>query len=257
MADDKIKQAGRQEFAKAFESAVHGGAAPRKKGYMVAVAVAVVVFAGGAVGVGAAVSHKSSAAVKTAQAATFGRGTPLRSATPASSGKAVARAQPPKGAAVRRDASVPGYSPGNVPGYLPSNVPVAQQGGHVAAEAPVAPHSAAAPQSAAPAPRKTAVTSFFITGQVSCVSGNSVEGVWVQAAKGSGFAPWQGLGNGSTSDWWFTLPRSEPYALHVGCGGTTASWKVATYSPTVSGGHNSFNCFDVAGAAGYGTCRLR
>ena len=100
-------------------------------------------------------------------------------------------------------------------------------------------------------------TSFFITGQVSCGSGNSVEGVWVQAGRGSGFAPWRGLGDGSTSDWWFTLPASEPYALHVGCGGTTAAWKVATYSPTVSGGHNSFNCFDVPGASGYGTCRLR
>lgn len=99
--------------------------------------------------------------------------------------------------------------------------------------------------------------SFNVTGQVSCTSGRSVEGVWVQTASGSGFAPWQGLGNGSTSDYWYTLPRTESFSLHVGCGGTTASWAVATYSPTVSAAHDSFNCDDVAGDAGYGTCVLR
>jgi hypothetical protein len=89
------------------------------------------------------------------------------------------------------------------------------------------------------------------------VSGNSVEGVWVQASDGAGWAPWQGLGNGSTSNWWYTLPENEAYSLHVGCGGTPASWAVAVYTPTVTGSQNSFNCYDVAGQANYGTCDLR
>ena len=89
------------------------------------------------------------------------------------------------------------------------------------------------------------------------MSGNSVEGVWVQAGDGAGWAPWQGLGNGSTSNWWYTLPKDEPYSLHVGCGGSPSSWAVADYTPTVTGAQNSFNCYDVAGEANYGTCSLR
>jgi hypothetical protein len=96
-----------------------------------------------------------------------------------------------------------------------------------------------------------------VSGQVSCVSGKSVKGVWVQAAKGSGYSPWKGLGNGSTSDYWYTLPVHESYSLHVGCGGTTASWAVSDSTPVVGGTHNSFDCVDVPGQSGYGTCRLR
>jgi hypothetical protein len=81
-----------------------------------------------------------------------------------------------------------------------------------------------------------------------------VQGVWVQAAQGSGFAPWQGFGNGSTSGYWYDLPVAEPYQLHVGCGGTPANWAVSADTPQVPAGHNSFNCEDVAGRPGYGTC---
>lgn len=251
MADSKLDQAGRRGFAQAFASAMHNSGAPQKKGYVIAVAVAVVIFAGGAVGVGAAVSHKPRAAAKTAQAAALGTGTRLRSATPAASQKTVPSASSRPGVTVGGAAAGPNNSP--------VSMPFTQPGVNVAAGVPAASRStAAAPQSAPVAPRNAAVvTSLKVSGQISCVSGNSVEGVWVQAARGSGFAPWQGLGNGSTSDWWYTLPVSEPYALHVGCGGTTATWKVATFSPTVGGAHNSFNCFDVAGASGFGTCRLR
>jgi hypothetical protein len=65
------------------------------------------------------------------------------------------------------------------------------------------------------------------------------------------------LGNGSTSDWWFTLPVSEPYSLHVGCGGSPASWAVSASTPLVNGPHNSFDCHDVAAAADYQKCISR
>jgi hypothetical protein len=131
---------------------------------------------------------------------------------------------------------------------------VSSQSSAAATATVTAAQSAAPVASAAPA---ASTASFKVTGQVSCLSGNSVEGVWVQTNNGSAYAPWKGLGNGSTSDWWFTLPTQESYSLHVGCGGSTASWAVATYSPVVSGAHNSFNCYDIAGEAGYGTCVSR
>jgi hypothetical protein len=117
--------------------------------------------------------------------------------------------------------------------------------------------TAAPPPAAPPAATTPASTVVEVSGQVSCTSGNSVEGVWVSALSGSGYSPWKGLGNGSTSDYWYNLPTSESYSLHVGCGGTQANWGVADYGPVVSGTHNSFNCIDVAGASGYGTCVVR
>jgi len=112
--------------------------------------------------------------------------------------------------------------------------------------------SKGSPPSATPSPGP-----FAISGQIACLSGNSVEGVWVAAAKGAGYSPWQGHGSGSTTTFSFnyTLPLSEAYSLHVGCGGTTASWAVACDSVTVTSAENSFVCDDVAGQAGYGTCQ--
>lgn len=89
---------------------------------------------------------------------------------------------------------------------------------------------------------------------MSCISGNAVEGVYVVAGKGAGFSPWQGQGNGATATFWYTLPKQESYSLHVGCGGSTSSWQVATVSVTVSAAVNNFACDDVPGQASYGTC---
>lgn len=89
---------------------------------------------------------------------------------------------------------------------------------------------------------------------MSCISGNAVEGVYVVAGKGAGFSPWQGQGNGATATFWYTLPTKESYSLHVGCGGSTSSWQVATVSVTVSAAVNNFACDDVPGQASYGTC---
>lgn len=238
---------------------------PDKRPYKVAVGVAVAVFASGAVAIGAAASMRSSGPAKTVQAAAVGQQGPPPSATPVArrpspptpagkkpaTGKKPAKRPAHKRPAVPKARSTPRNPPAAAPVFLPAGTATA--GASPAptptptASHPTAPHPTAAPP----------VTRLNVSGEVSCVSGNSVEGVWVQAAKGSAFAPWRGLGNGSTSQWWFTLPTSEPYSLHVGCGGTTASWKVADFSPTVSGASNSFNCFDVAGQSGYGTCRLR
>jgi hypothetical protein len=45
--------------------------------------------------------------------------------------------------------------------------------------------------------------------------------------------------------------------MSVACGGTPQAWAVATYTPSVSGSHNSFHRDDIPGQAEYGKCILR
>jgi hypothetical protein len=116
---------------------------------------------------------------------------------------------------------------------------------------------ASSPASVAPPPTSKAPVSYQISGTVSCVSGHSVEGVWVQAAQGSSYSPWQGIGNGSTSRYWYTLPSTMSFSLHVGCGGTTASWGISLSTPLVPGPVANFTCHDVATQAEYGACDLQ
>jgi hypothetical protein len=145
----------------------------------------------------------------------------------------------------------------SVPQGTPAQPP-ANQGVALAPSLPqsTAPNSAPSRAQAPSAPHSTAPKSapFQISGTVSCISGNTVEGVWVAAGKGSGYSPWTGQGNGASASFIYTLPLHESYSLHVGCGGTTSTWKVATYSVTVSGAVNNFVCDDVSGQPSYGSC---
>ncbi len=98
-----------------------------------------------------------------------------------------------------------------------------------------------------------------VSGQVTCLSRRSVEGVWVQATIHSGYAKWVGLkvpGKtlGSTSTWWWWLPTGESYSLRIGCGGTQAIWGVTCYTKVVRGTPKSFDCIDIKSKAGYATC---
>jgi hypothetical protein len=101
----------------------------------------------------------------------------------------------------------------------------------------------------------------MIGGEVTCLSGRSVEGVWVQASVNAGFAKWIGIQvpgktTGSTSRWWWWLPRGEPYSLRIGCGGSQARWGLTCRTQIVSGMPTSFACIDIKGKVGYGTCYL-
>jgi hypothetical protein len=141
-------------------------------------------------------------------------------------------------------------SKGSSDKQAPAKAPASQ-----AAEVPSQPHtSAPAGQGTSSSTNSGPVT---VSGQVSCSSGNAVVGVWVEADKGAGWSPWKGVGDGANADYWYTLPRSEQYSLHIGCGGSPDSWRVAVETPYVGGTHNSFDCFDVPGRSGYKTCRLR
>jgi hypothetical protein len=261
LADNELDRAGQRRFVEAFTETMHVGTAGRKKVYVMAAAAAVVVSGGTAVAVGVVSSHKSSASSSSARLSA------LAHATSPSVGPGNVKASSTTSAAVKDPAA---HTASGDPAQGAGVAPVvgdtttggsSSPGGATASGTPVsAPSKAAATAKATATANSTAApttTSFKVTGQVSCESGKSVEGVWVQASDGHGYASWKGLGNGSTSDWWFTLPKDESYSLHVGCGGSTSSWAVSTYSPTVTGAQNSFNCYDVAGEANYGTCVSR
>jgi hypothetical protein len=94
---------------------------------------------------------------------------------------------------------------------------------------------------------------------VNCTSGKPITGFWIQtqSAADSGWASWRGVGSGPNADYCYFMPPGQSYKMSVRCGGTPQSWAVATYTPSVTGTHNSFHCDDIAGAEGYGRCVLR
>jgi len=252
--DQNEDSAGRKDFVRAFATMSREDGKPRRLAPLLVAAVAVVaVVGGGAIAVGAiAAKTEGGPATRTAALADVGHTKSLPTTkdtkpavTPATS------ARPVKSSAAKQPeiSDLPVVVTTTVVTRTTTSAPRPTPATSQTSETTAAVQAESA--------NNATSQSVGVTGQISCVSGKSVEGVWVSASQGSGYAPWKGLGNGSTSDYWYTLPVSESYSLHVGCGGTTSSWAVATYSPTVGGTHNSFNCYDVSGRADYGTCVAR
>jgi serine/threonine protein kinase len=188
--------------------------------------------------------HQSAARSRTNQASQALSGVESPSSTPSKPVTAIPH-KPPK---ATQTPAAPSESA--VSQSTPVQPPPAQQ--------PVPPPSLSPSPSPTPAATHTALPDsgpFAISGYVSCISGNAVEGVYVAAGKGSGFSPWTGQGDGATATFTYTLPTQESYSLHVGCGGSPSSWQVATYSVTVSTAVNNFACDDVPGQSDYGTCQ--
>lgn len=101
-----------------------------------------------------------------------------------------------------------------------------------------------------------AYASTAIAGSVACVSGNDVEGVWIDAD--SGTDDWARMnvpgGTSSAVSWTYTLTSGTGYHFHVGCGGSPSNWAVSTYSGHRTGNSNSAICYDIAYESPYGTC---
>jgi hypothetical protein len=276
VADNDLDRAGKQRFVQAFATAMRTGGAGRKRGYVIAVVAAVVISAGAAVAIGAigkpgkgsdpaslsALSRNSSRSPSPSGSTTpsVRPGAPgNRKSTPRSGAQPTyvvvqGGGSPPRGASPRATSprrTTPAPSSSWSTGVSDPTTQGAEQPAEPSSTPP-----APAPSTAAPTPAPTP-GSLFITGQVECESGASVEGVWVGTANGPGWASWMKIGNGSTSDWWFTLPANEPYHLNVGCGGSPSAWTLTITTPTVTGGHNSFNCYDGPSEADYKTCVLR
>lgn len=90
-----------------------------------------------------------------------------------------------------------------------------------------------------------ALASTGVSGQVECLTMN-VEGVWIAASNGgSGWASWSvSDGDPQFANYSYLLPNGRSYAVHVGCGGSSAHWAVPTYSDYYGGTYNSFLCYD-------------
>jgi hypothetical protein len=173
-------------------------------------------------------------------------------------GTVASSTKPPRG--------VPGLAPvGAPPPPMRSAVPIPTAGRTPSDQAP----KGAGPPSVSGSPARTTASApatsspveappqtVEITGQANCTSGHPIEGFWVEGAGGSGWASWE-YASETNADYWFALPEGPPYKISIGCGGTRESWQVATYSGSVSGTHNSFNCYDVSGQANYGQCLSR
>ena len=104
-------------------------------------------------------------------------------------------------------------------------------------------------------PTQAAAGPIKVSGSIQCQSKN-VEGVWIQAAGGgSGWAPWvSSAAHATYATYSYTLPHGGDYSVHIGCGGTTASWAVATYSSFYGGTVNDFYCYDESSSSEYSVC---
>ena len=73
-----------------------------------------------------------------------------------------------------------------------------------------------------------AQASTTVSGEVTCVDGLPVEGVWIQASGGSGSANWTPTSGASYNARFSRGGVSGSWTVHVGCGGSRSHWK---YSP--------------------------
>lgn len=86
-----------------------------------------------------------------------------------------------------------------------------------------------------------AQASITVSGRVTCIDQEDVEGVWIAASGGSGFATRSGSGfdqgfsrSGITGSW----------TVHVGCGGSSSSWLyVANGNVSTSNSWQAWSCY--------------
>jgi hypothetical protein len=256
-------------FAKAFASAVRRSDEPRKTSHIVAVIAVIAVFGFAAVIAGAITAHTPSASgsgnsgkpghlLPTSPAASKSP-SPTASRAPAANGKPAAGSPPSQPGVLAAPAAAAPQSPEARTSPKPAARAKASASAKSVAtsKARTSPKaSASAKASASPRAAASASSTFEVTGQVDCTSGAAVVGFWVQASVGSGWASWK-WANTDNYDYWLALPKNEPYKMSIGCGGSTKSWAVATYTPQVTGWHNSFHCDNIAGQADFGRCVLR
>ncbi len=102
---------------------------------------------------------------------------------------------------------------------------------------------------------QAASASTRISGQVVCEDGLSVEGIWIATSSGSGFANWSSPGGGDYANFNYSLPRSEAWTVHVGCGGSKSSWRYPTNgNTTTTRANQSWTCYS-ADIAYYPFCQ--
>jgi hypothetical protein len=96
-----------------------------------------------------------------------------------------------------------------------------------------------------------------VAGQVRCLSGRVVTGIWVEASNGgSDWAFWRSQAEDrAAADFTHTLPFGGAYSVHVGCGGSGAHWETASWSSFVRDQTHHFACDDAKASPGHnGVC---
>lgn len=68
-------------------------------------------------------------------------------------------------------------------------------------------------------------------GTVTCPAGEPVEGVWIDAGTGQGWAQWHLKSSKNPTAAEYSRDVGEPtnYSVHIGCGGTPSNWEHADY----------------------------
>jgi hypothetical protein len=93
-----------------------------------------------------------------------------------------------------------------------------------------------------------------IAGTVTCGSGATVVGVWVEGFRGgSGFAAL--TGTGPVARFAYHLPDGGPYQVRVGCGGTPGDWRATDVSAYLDDDGRALHCEDAREPGRDGACR--
>ena len=91
----------------------------------------------------------------------------------------------------------------------------------------------------------TANASTTVSGQVTCVDGLNVEGVWIAASGGSGYASWSPVSGAPYAANFSRGGVTVPWTVHVGCGGSTNSWRWhPDGNTTVTSANASWTCYE-------------
>jgi hypothetical protein len=96
---------------------------------------------------------------------------------------------------------------------------------------------AVGPAAAASSPQLHPKSTVTVSGDVVCNQGTGpVEGVWIQAAGGSGWA--------SGTSVFHKSGVTVPWTVHVGCGGSPSNWEYAVYGvKSISSTFANWGCY--------------
>jgi hypothetical protein len=100
------------------------------------------------------------------------------------------------------------------------------------------------------------VRTASVSGTVSCTSGRSVVGVYIDEITNTGFfASWNvSPGSRSVAVYQGEIPMGMTYQVHVGCGGTPGAWLLDLHSEYTTELRQTLRCQDIPRQPGYEMC---
>ena len=102
-----------------------------------------------------------------------------------------------------------------------------------------------------------------VSGQVRCISGAEVAGVYISVVGGSSASDWAqwtaDRAEPSHASYARVVPAGAHYAVHVGCGRDGSAWRTDNWSSPISGETHTLVCDDqlaLIKGAHYGSCQV-